>query len=162
MNKINSIVNLVAHKLSSHTTLKQIPSILNPIPPIYELEGLNQDELNDKLKEKTEVKNGYTKSEIFRNEQIIAYLILWNPNVVSPIHNHGTLGCFYKPLTKGLVEHKYTEMEDYLHYTARKECCPTYTHFINDYVGLHSMENTNNHMSSSIHIYPNNDNEQEA
>ena len=157
MNQLNSIVNRVANKLSLHTTLKQIPSILNPIPPAYELRGLNPDELSDELKEKTEIKDGYTKSEIFQNKELTVYLILWNPNIVSHIHNHGTLGCFYKPLTRGLVEHKYTEMEDYLHYTARKECCPTYTHFINDYVGLHSMENTNEYVCSSIHIYPNKD-----
>lgn len=155
MNQLNSIVNRVISKLSPYTTLKDIPSILNPIPPVYELKDINIDEIGEELTKKTEVKDGYIKSEIFRNQDLSVYIIFWKPNVTSSIHNHGILGCFYKPLTKGLIEHQYIQMDDYLHYTTRKECCPTYTHFINDYVGLHSMENTNEYVSSSIHIYPN-------
>ena len=153
MNKIHSLINTVSSKLNQHTTLKDIPSILNPIPPVYEIKNIV---VPDDYKNQSEVKNNlYLKNEIFRNSNIIAYMILWQPKIISPIHNHNDPGCFYKPLSNGIVEHKYIEKEDYLHYIARKECCPTYTHFINDYIGLHSMENTNNFISSSIHIYPN-------
>lgn len=161
MNKIYSLTKNIVRKLSPYTTLKEIPSILNPIPPVYELTGIELKDMTDEFKQNAKiVDNLYIKNKIFENKNFTAYLILWHPKATSPIHNHGTLGCFYKPLTKGMVEHQYLEKEDYLHYIKRKECCPTYTHYINDYIGLHCMENTNDYISSSIHIYPNNDTEE--
>ena len=152
MNKIESLINTVAKKLNQHTTMKEIPSILNPIPPVYKIDNIV---IPEDYKNKSEVKNNlYLKNEIFRNPNIIAYMLLWEPNAVSSVHKHGDIGCFFKPLSSGLIEHRYTDMEDYLHYITRKDCCPTYTHFINDYVGSHCMENSNEFISASIHVYP--------
>lgn len=49
MNKIYSLTTRVVRKLSSYTTLKEIPSILNPIPPVYELPGIELKDINDNL-----------------------------------------------------------------------------------------------------------------
>lgn len=153
MNTVQELVKRLQGKLSSSTTLKQIPSILNPLPPYYKIDNIN---ITNDFKKKSIIKdNLYFKYEFFRNTNLIAYVLIWNPNVKSHIHNHGDIGCFYKPLTTGLVEHRYITIEDYLHYVAKKDCCPTYTHFINDNMGLHSMENTNDFIASSIHIYEN-------
>lgn len=161
MNKIYSLTTRFVRKLSSYTTLKEIPSILNPIPPVYELPGIELKDINDKFKQNAEIiDNSYIKNKIFENQNLTAYLILWYPKSISSIHNHGTIGCFYKPLTKGLVEHQYLDKEDYLHYIKRKDCCPTYTHYINDYIGLHCIENKNDYISCSIHVYPNKDTEE--
>ena len=156
MNKIESLMTTITDKLSSQTTFRQIPSILNLIPPFYKIPNIT---ISDEFKQKSElIDNLYFKYEFFRNDNLIAYIVLWQPKITSCIHDHSDLGCYYKPLTTGLIEHRYTMMDDYLHYTMHKNCCPTYAHYINDYIGLHSMENSNMFIVSSVHVYPNFDN----
>ena len=149
---MNSIILNIRNRLNSQTVLRDIPVILNSIPSVNNIENLKLPYGRNAINHSNS--NDYFKEEIFKNTFIRGFIIYWKPHALTPIHNHGNLGCFFKPLSRGIIERRYNSYED-TNYVLKRECDPTITHYIDNKIGLHSVENINDYVASSIHIYQN-------
>lgn len=146
MNRLYPIINTIRNNLTPTTKLVDAPYVLNPTPILYKLNSFEIS--NDIFKGAV-----YLKTEFFKNDYISAYYILWKPNSISHVHGHSPLGCYFKPLMDGLVEHRYKEVNKYLQYIEENKCLTTKSYFIDDSKYFHSMENKCNNVIPSIHIY---------
>ena len=129
-----------------HTNLTYLKNILNSFPET------NYRELLDAFRTKSShsiYNNHYYKFRIYSNNNYEINIINWNNHSRSKIHNHAENGCILKVLEGSLLEKKYNT-DLLLIDTNTLE--PGKTHYINN-TELHSIENTNNGISYSLHIY---------
>lgn len=94
-------------------------------------------------------KGQYSKKLIYRNELFEVYLITWDKNVISKIHDHSNFGCIMKVLEGTLHEHLY---DNNLNYTSENKYITNSTSFISNVIGYHKILNKDN-ISVSLHIY---------
>jgi len=90
------------------------------------------------------------KKLLFRDDKFEIYIITWNTNQKSLIHDHSSNGCIYKVLSGSIKENIYDKDLDlkYVKIINLDNC-----HFISNDIGLHSMYNDNNDICVSLHIY---------
>lgn len=93
-------------------------------------------------------KENYTKSLIFRDNNFEIFLIIWDKNVKTLIHDHPKNGCFLFLLKGELNEILYRKNN--IKNTKLVEGCKSY---IDSSVGVHQIENLNNDYSYSLHVY---------
>ena len=92
----------------------------------------------------------YNKIKVFETELFDIYIIVWNINQQSKVHNHSSNGCWLKIL-EGKVEEKiYNNKFELLKYNIQNR---GEISFIKDDIGYHSIKNINNNISVSLHIY---------
>jgi cysteine dioxygenase len=92
----------------------------------------------------------YNKIKVFETELFDIYVIVWNANQQSKVHNHSSNGCWLKIL-EGKVEEKiYNDKFELLKYNIQNR---GEISFIKDDIGYHSIKNINNYISVSLHIY---------
>lgn len=91
----------------------------------------------------------YSRNMIYRNDNFDIYLICWNKQAETPIHDHADNGCLLKVLNGKLSEIIYdNEMNDIK--TNLEQDNIGYMH---NSIGTHKVINVNNDISHSLHIY---------
>lgn len=95
------------------------------------------DKKNDRLK-------------IFENNVFEVYIIKWNKDKLSKIHNHSKNGCWLKILKGKIEENIYTHDLKLLYSNIYHENNISY---INDKIGYHDVKNITNDIVYTLHIY---------
>tara|TARA_Y100000991_G_scaffold207558_1_gene185744 strand:+ start:446 stop:913 length:468 start_codon:yes stop_codon:yes gene_type:complete len=92
----------------------------------------------------------YLKKNICQTELYDMYVITWDKNQVSPIHDHSSKGCVYKILEGKIVESIYDKNLNFrFKNIVQKNDCGC---ICND-IGYHSMNNSHDDICVSLHIY---------
>ncbi len=78
------------------------------------------------------------------------YIITWNKNKLSKIHDHSSNGCILKLLKGKLLETRYNNKLEILEENIVDENSISY---IKNENGLHNIKNISDDISVSIHIY---------
>jgi cysteine dioxygenase len=92
----------------------------------------------------------YNKIKVFENDIFDIYVIVWNVDQQSKIHNHSSNGCWLKILEGKVEERIYNEKFDLTKYIVQNQ---GEISFIKDDIGYHSVKNINNNISVSLHVY---------
>lgn len=92
----------------------------------------------------------YNKIYINGNDDFELYIITWNKNQESKIHNHSNNCCVYKILEGHLSEEEYDNKLKLLGFKSLYKDCIGY---IDDYFQLHKMINHTDNVAVSLHIY---------
>ena len=93
----------------------------------------------------------YKKKNIFTEEKFDIHIITWNKYQKSKVHDHSQNGCIYKILMGNITERVYNaESLKKISLSQLSEGC---LGNISNNNGYHSMDNNNNHICVSIHIY---------
>ena len=92
----------------------------------------------------------YNKIKIFEDELFDIYIIIWNFNQQSNIHNHSKNGCWLKILQGKIEEKIYDSTFELIKYNIQND---GEVSFIKDEIGYHRIKNINNDISVSLHIY---------
>ena len=93
--------------------------------------------------------NNYNKHLLYKNDLLDCYLIFWNKNAQSSIHDHSQNGCYYKILKGSLCEYVYN---DKLELIRLNNLLNNEVSYIDNNIGYHKMIN-DNIFSVSMHIY---------
>jgi len=134
-------------------SLKNIISVLNKekkdlINLKYLLNNYNS---NDWLRYAKFSNENYVRNLIFRNNNYEIFLICWDKNQFSPIHNHSDNGCIYKVLEG--------ELSEYIYDTNNIKCIELgnlnsgSVSYIDNNIGYHKVGNDNKDLAVSLHIY---------
>ena len=91
----------------------------------------------------------YIRNLVFRNDMFEIYIICWNNNQKSPIHDHSENGCVMKILQGRLTQILYTHDFTSCKSTNFKKDDISYIH---NNIGLHKILNYNE-QTCSLHIY---------
>lgn len=94
----------------------------------------------------------YVRNEVYKDDNIEVYLLCWNKNQSSGIHNHPENGCILKLIDGSLTEDIYV-MTDKMTLTKTTKMKPGDTSYLEGKNGLHDVKN-NVDESISLHIYP--------
>lgn len=94
--------------------------------------------------------NKETRIKIYENELIDVYILIWNVNEKSKIHNHAKNGCWLKLLKGEIVENRYNTDLNLILTSLFKQ---NNISFMRDDIGYHNIENTGNEVVVSIHFY---------
>ena len=92
----------------------------------------------------------YNRERIYIDDEIEVFIITWNKNQETKIHNHAKNGCFLKILEGSLVENVFNF--DNLNKSGTKILRKGDISYMDDSIGLHSIKNLDD-ISVSIHIY---------
>lgn len=99
-------------------------------------------------------KNTYRRMPIkipyLHNKPYDMYLLIWNPRVESPIHDHPENGCLLKILKGSLIEEKYTKDGNLINRIIMENDNVSYMH---DSIGYHKIINNSEEITYSLHIY---------
>ena len=92
----------------------------------------------------------YLKKLVCKTDNYDMYIITWDKNQVSPIHDHSLNGCVYKILEGNIIENIY-DKDLKLNCTniVNKNNCGC---ICND-IGYHSMNNDYDNICVSLHVY---------
>lgn len=135
---MNSLINQINHKLHLHNNLKFVISIL---------QNYNDNDWKNYIKYHNK---SYHKELVYRGEFDI-FIITWNPNKSSNIHNHPCQGCVYKILSGNFLEKIYEKK--HLTCINTKKLSKNDINYIDDNIGYHQITNLNKEISVSLHIY---------
>lgn len=111
------------------------------------LEEYNTDEWMDKVY--FDPNNKYTRNLLYRDGDFEIFVICWNPNQESKIHNHSNRGCLMKTLQGELLNEVYTKNLKLLNIGHIYKGNVQYIH---DDIGYHKIANGNQE-TVSLHIY---------
>ena len=92
----------------------------------------------------------YNRERIYIDDEIEVFIITWNKNQETKIHNHAKNWCFLKILEGSLVENVFNF--DNLNKSGTKILRKGDISYMDDSIGLHSVKNLDD-ISVSIHIY---------
>ena len=92
----------------------------------------------------------YSKVKVCEENSFDMFVITWNKEQQCPIHDHSSNGCIYKIMKGSLEETIFNKNLEWTHRINMYENCSGY---ISDKIGYHSMKNTNDDISVSLHIY---------
>lgn len=81
------------------------------------------------------------------------YIISWGPHSKTFIHDHAINGCILKLLDGLLIENIYSSIDDDSSLINTKNITNNMTGFMTNDIGFHSIQNNNNNISVSLHIY---------
>lgn len=101
----------------------------------------------------TESKEKYSKSLMYRNHLYDIFVITWQPNQKSLIHDHPDNGCLLKILEGELEEETYTIENNKLKLKDKNIIKKKEISYQEGKNGLHKISNNSNKRSISIHIY---------
>ena len=111
--------------------------------------------------------NGYSKYQLYKNNNYEVNMIEWEKQAKSKIHNHSPNGCVLKLIDGSLIEDKFIYPENYntqtynlepIKHTERNVIVPihsfnkskTHSYYME---GFHQITNINNDKSYSLHFY---------
>ena len=140
-NLINSLDSYILNEKYNQLILKKF---------VFNILKNTDFKIEDKYKS-FHLENSYSKEIVHRNNLYSLEILSWAPYSKSPIHNHAEYGCFMKVLNGSLKENLYNDNLVMFKETNYNKNDVTY---INNEMGIHSIENNNNsNMSYSLHIY---------
>jgi cysteine dioxygenase len=108
------------------------------------IEEYNSDDWKKYVNEKNE-----KKIKIYENELFDIYIIKWDNNEFSKIHNHADNGCWLKVLQGSLQENLYDKNFNFIKNTILKK---DDINFIKNSIGYHNIINYEEN-SITLHIY---------
>lgn len=134
-------------------TLERLINCLNKLKPsnvylAYNL--LNNYKSNDWQEYTVNQNKPYSKKLIYENNLFDMYLISWNKNTVSNIHDHSNNGCILKVLQGKIIEDIYDEN---LNFIKSNKFNKNDISYIDNNIGYHAITNINNDMTYTLHIY---------
>ncbi len=94
----------------------------------------------------------YRKILLNKNHDMDMYLIIWNINAKTPIHDHSSNGCLLKVI-QGLLKETLYDTNDIKTSNAVRILTLGSTGYLHNSIGYHKVENIHNDLSLSIHIY---------
>jgi hypothetical protein len=94
----------------------------------------------------------YHKILIKKMKNYEVYLIYWNKNITSPIHDHPSEGCVFKVLEGELIEDLYFNKDNKITFNSRNILHKNEISYNSSNTILHNIINQDN-KSISIHIY---------
>ena len=94
-------------------------------------------------------KNSYTRVKLHEQYEYEIYLIIWDYNSKTPIHDHADNGCWLKVLDGKIHEKKYSDTLNLLHDNVYENGDISY---MNNNVGFHSIINSDK-ISYTLHVY---------
>jgi len=94
-------------------------------------------------------KKTYTRVKIYEQFEFEIYLIIWDSNCKTPIHDHADNGCWLKVLDGKIHEKKYSTNLDLIHDHIYEN---GYVSYMNNTIGFHSIINSDK-ISYTLHIY---------
>jgi predicted metal-dependent enzyme (double-stranded beta helix superfamily) len=139
MNLNNLIISLNKH-LKINSDLKHI---------ITEVKKYNSNDWKKYVKINNDQ---YNKELVFKNDLFDIYIITWNHKQKSNIHNHPEYGCIYKVLYGNVTEYLFNPNNNYELMKTQK-LNENDISYINDKIAYHSIENNNDDICVSLHIY---------
>lgn len=92
----------------------------------------------------------YNRTLVTSNDYFDIYIITWQPNSKTPIHDHASQGCILKLLQGNLTE---TVYDCSLEIKKVKNVYENMISFITNNIGYHLIENNSIDMAVSIHVY---------
>ena len=92
----------------------------------------------------------YNKLRIFNNDFFDMYVITWNTNQKSPIHDHSQNGCCFKVLKGHITEHIYDKNMECIGKNNLKKGDMGSIH---NSKGYHSIMNAGDVISVTLHVY---------
>ena len=95
-------------------------------------------------------KKTYQRTKVYECEFFDIFIITWDHNQESKIHNHASQGCINKVLKGELIETIYDT--NTLEKITHKKNSINHINYIDDTIGYHKIQNKNN-LSVSLHIY---------
>lgn len=116
---------------------------------IESLEELKKYNSSDWEIYKLNTHKDYEKNCIYRNKNIEIFLITWNKNKKSLIHDHSENGCLYKVLQGSIIEKRFNKE---LIQIDEKQLNKDEIGYIDNNYGYHSMHNLEE-ITYSLHIY---------
>ena len=94
-------------------------------------------------------KNSYTRVKLHEQYEYEIYLIIWDCNSKTPIHDHADNGCWLKVLDGKIHEKKYSDTLNLLYDNVYENGDISY---MNNNVGFHSIINSDK-ISYTLHVY---------
>jgi cysteine dioxygenase len=91
----------------------------------------------------------YKRNLVHINDLFDIYVICWNNNQKSPIHDHAPNGCIMKVLQGQINQHLFTPDVKFIKQVVNNEGNVSY---IDNNIGLHKIVNGNN-KTVSLHVY---------
>lgn len=92
----------------------------------------------------------YHKEKIFENDKLDIYILTWDINQESKIHDHAKNGCWLKMLQGNLKENIYDEN---LKFLFQKNLNENDIGFMHNNMGYHNIQNNENKIAVSLHVY---------
>ena len=99
------------------------------------------------------ISNNYYKKKIYSNELAEMFIITWNINAESKVHDHPDEGCILKVLKGKLKEEIYENREDKIEYISEQILKYNDVGFQISNKYLHKIKNINKDYTVSLHIY---------
>lgn len=93
----------------------------------------------------------YIKIKVMNTTWFDCYLLIWNKNSISKIHDHSENGCLYKILRGCLREEKFSTIN--LNKITEKDLDEGCINYIDNSMAYHRMSNQSPDISISIHFY---------
>jgi cysteine dioxygenase len=94
----------------------------------------------------------YKKNLVKRNDKLEIFIICWNNNQISGIHDHPSNGCILKVLQGELEEHYYNNVNNNVELINVNLCKENSIGYQEGKNGLHRIKNNDN-KTISLHIY---------
>lgn len=95
----------------------------------------------------------YTRNLIKRTKKYELILLCWEAGQKTPIHCHSGQECWVYLAAGKLEETQFKVIGGDLQQTKKEKITDRSIAFINDSIGLHSLHNTSNGRSVSLHLY---------
>jgi cysteine dioxygenase len=92
----------------------------------------------------------YQRQKIYTDNNVDMFIITWNKNQLTPIHNHADNGCFLKVLDGCLKESIYDKD---LNINKESILYKNDISFMSNNIGLHTIDNISDNISVSLHLY---------
>lgn len=114
-------------------------------------------EPEDVLKYASWQEDTYTRNCIIDNGDFQLILLCWEPGQKTPVHDHGGQECWVKVIQGELEEVLYNKDEgsDELFEVRSAVSEVGHVTYMKDYMGFHSLENTSDQRSLTLHLYAN-------
>ena len=92
----------------------------------------------------------YEKILFYRNNLLECFFIYWKQNSMCKIHDHSENGCYFKILNGSLNEYVYDTNLNLIEMSVYPK---NHIGYIDNTIGYHKMENLNDELVTSLHIY---------
>lgn len=99
--------------------------------------------------------NFYTRNLIHRNSKYEILFLCWQPNQISPIHNHAGQNCWVNILQGNCEEKLYIQEEEKLKLISTRTVGSGANAYIDDEIALHSLQNVGKNKMITLHVYSN-------
>ena len=127
--------------LKNNKNIRHLANILKKYDPDISLDWKEYRQISDLT---------YNRLLVDKNEDFDMYIITWNTEQQSKIHNHSDNGCLFKILEGKLIEEYYNSKLELIGF---KVFDKNNVGYIDNNLQYHNMINYTNNVAVSLHIY---------